>query len=91
MKQAYNVPIMKIGWTGHPVAFPARAVIELEPEIVENLVGPKNVWQTMMAEKNKSKFAERANVRIGPSGCPGQSAIRFFLNKNPSIKILINR
>ena len=84
MKQAYNVPIMKIGWTGHPVAFPVKAVIELELEIVENLVGLKNVWQTMMAVKSKSKFAERANVHIGQSGCPGLSAIRF-------LKILIHR
>ena len=69
---------MKIGWTGHPVAFPVKAVIELELVIVGNLVGLRNVWQTMMVVKNKSKFAERANVHIGQSGCPGLSAIRFF-------------
>ena len=86
MKQAYNVPIMKIGWTGHPVAFPARAVIELELEIVENLVGLKNVWQTMMAVKNRSKSVERANVHIGQSGCPGLSAIRFWKIKIQRLK-----
>ena len=66
-------------------------MIELELEIVENLVGLRNVWQTTMAVKNKSKFAERANVRIGQSGCPGLNAIRFFLNKNQSKKIVIYR